>query len=75
VKRLHRRNPDADTRVVYDPTGDFAGRLTHVKATLRLGYFPPGMIVAQAGKQYVVQGALGQPQELVRTSGWIAAGR
>lgn len=71
MKRQHRKAADASLRVVYDPTGDFAGTLPHVRQTLKLGYFPPGMIVAQAGKQYVVRGELGAPQTLVRAATWI----
>jgi hypothetical protein len=71
MKRIHRRAAEAALRVVFDPTGDFAGPLRHVRETLALGYFPPGLIVAQAGKQYVVRGAVGTPQTLVRAARWI----
>jgi hypothetical protein len=74
MKRIHRRAAEAALRVVFDPTGDFAGPLRHVRETLRLGYFPPGLILAQAGMQYEVRGAVGTPQTLVRAARWRTVG-
>ena len=72
MKRIHRKANDAALRVVYDPTGDFEGPLQHVRDTLKLGYFPPGMIVTHGGRLLVVDGAVGTPQTLVSAAAWLA---
>jgi hypothetical protein len=54
-----------DVSVVHDPTGDFRGKLECFNQTLRMGHFPLGMIVASAGRHYIVT-ATERPAQTVK---------
>jgi hypothetical protein len=62
-------------RATPDEYLDFLGRsmpLVDVQATLRVGNFPPGLILAdEAGRQGIITGQPGKPQKIKRLKAWI----